>query len=314
MKDWLERNKKALVTSIGIAFYALVALFLVLYARTIDWESFWSIEIHWGYLALATALGLITRFWFARIWIFFLSNSGASLDKKTTRELYVVYARSWLGRYIPGSVAWVIGKVYFASKLGISKMRLAVSSYIEAVLQIVTVLLSATILLLFDPRSYELAGNWIWIILAVAVAGFIAVIPPVMRGYAGKAYQLIRGKTLEAELIPSNKVLAKGVGFFVVSSLLSGLALFFVALAVVPEIGFGEVLFVLAASNLASAVSMVAVFAPAGIGVREAIQVAALLVLMEPEQALATALLMRVMSIAWDGQFLLLASIRKTEK
>ena len=83
---------------------------------------------------------------------------------------------------------------------------------------------------------------------------------------------------------------------FVVSSLLSGLALYFVALSVAPELGISDLMFVLAASNLASAVSMVAVFAPAGVGVREAIQIAALLFVMSPEQAVAATLLMRLLS------------------
>ena len=91
---------------------------------------------------------------------------------------------------------------------------------------------------------------------------------------------------------------------FGVSSIISGLAFYFVALAVSPELSVNELLFVLAASNLASAVSMVAVFAPAGVGVREAIQIAALLFVMSPEQALAATLLMRLLSILWDGLFL----------
>ena len=73
-------------------------------------------------------------------------------------------------------------------------------------------------------------------------------------------------------------------------------------------------MFVLAASNLASAVSMVAVFAPAGVGVREAIQIAALLFVMSPEQAVAATLLMRLLSIAWDGLFLVLARSLKAGK
>ena len=314
MINWVRALIKRLGRWFGVGFYALVVLFLGLYISSLDWQALSQISVGWQWVLVATLLGIVTRFWFARIWIFFLSKSGAKFSRPQRLELYEVYAKSWLGRYIPGSVTWVVGKVYFASKLGISKARLAISSFIEAVLQIVTVLLSASLLLLIDPRSYELAGNWIWVILAVAILGLVAVFPPVLRSYASKAYQLLRQAKLDESLIPSNRTLGSGVLLFVVSSLLSGLALFFVALAVDPELGLSELMFVLAASNLASAVSMVAVFAPAGVGVREAIQIAALLFVMSPEQAVAATLMMRLLSIVWDGLFLVIAKGLKAGK
>lgn len=297
----------------GFAFYGLAAIFLFLYAQSLDLDSLAGLEVNPWWLVVATVIGLATRFLFARIWLFFLSLSG-TLSRFEIGELYVVYAKSWLGRYIPGSVTWVVGKVVFASKLGISKSRLAVSSFLEAVLQLLTILLTATLLLVLDPRTQEFAGQWIWALLLVALIGIVFVLPPVFRAWASFAYRLIRKSELAAELIPAGRPLLHGFGLFVLSSLASGLALFFVALAIVPDLGLGELLFILAASNLASAISMVAVFAPAGIGVREAVQIAALSVVMSPEQALAVALGMRLMSLIWDLMFALFARFMKTAK
>lgn len=297
----------------GIGFYALAAIFLFIFAQSLDLESFAIISPNPIWLGVATAIGLATRFLFARIWLFFLNQSG-SLSKLETGELYLVYAKSWLGRYIPGSVTWVIGKVVFAAKLGIAKSRLAISSFLEAVLQLLTVLLTATLLLVLDPRTASFAGQWVWALLAVAVVGVVFVLPPVFRFWVRRIYRLIRKAELDQALIPGAKPLFQGFFLFVLSSLASGLALFFVALAIVPDLGFGELLFILAASNLASAISMVAVFAPAGIGVREAVQIAALSVVMSPEQALAVALGMRVMSLVWDLLFAVAARIMRTGK
>jgi glycosyltransferase 2 family protein len=302
--DWLKRTFSKLARYFGIAFYAMVLIFLGIYISNLDFESLARLSVDWVWLLVATVFGLGARYLFARIWIFFLHNLGATIKGEKTLELYEVYAKSWLGRYIPGSVAWVLGKVYFASKLGISKTKLAVSSFLEAILQIITVLLTASLLLVLDPRSYQLAGNWIWVILGLAILSLIAVIPAVLSKYLGFIYQLVKQAELDQSAIPKSKTLVQAVGLFAISSLVSGLALYFVALAIAPEIGVRELMFVLAASNLASAVSMAAVFAPAGIGVREAIQIAALLFVMSPEQALAVALLMRLMSILWDGLFL----------
>ena len=304
-------GSKAFQRIFGIAFYGIAALFLVFYAQSLDWDSLGELEVNFGWLALATILGIATRFLFARIWLFFLSQSG-EVKTADRAELYLVYAKSWLGRYIPGSVTWVIGKVVFAAKLGISKSRLAVSSFLEAVLQLLTVLLTATLLLVVDPRTFEFAGNWVWFLLAAAVIGLVFVLPPVFKAWASIAYKLIRKSELDEQLVPSSQALLSGFLLFVLSSLLSGLALFFVAMAVVPGLGFENMLFVLAASNLASAVSMVAVFAPAGIGVREAVQIAALSVVMSPAEALVVAIAMRLVSLVWDLLFPVLARVRKT--
>lgn len=298
----------------GIAFYVLVFFFLALYIQNLDWDVLLSVRVSWQWIVVATILGVGTRFWFARIWIYFLSKSGAKFSKGQKLELYEVYAKSWLGRYIPGSVTWVIGKVYFASKLGISKARLAISSFIEAILQIVTIMLTASLLLVLDPRSYELAGNWIWLVLGFAILGLFAIMPPVLKRYASAAYQLLRKTKLDQGLIPTNQTLGTGVLFFVVSSMLSGLSLYFVTLAIAPDLEISNLLFVLAASNLASAISMVAIFAPAGLGVREGIQIAALLFVVSPEQALAATILMRLLSILWDGLFLGIAKLARTGK
>ena len=291
----------------GFGFYAIVLLFLGIYVSNLDLTSLLQLRINWLWILAATVFGLGARYLFARIWIFFLHSLGATIKGEKTLELYEVYAKSWLGRYVPGSVAWVVGKVYFASKLGISKTKLAVSSFLEAILQIITVLLTASLLLVLDPRSYQLAGNWIWVILGVAILALLAVIPGILSKYLGFAYRLAKNAELDPQSIPNAKTLLRAVGLFAISSLISGLALYFVALAIAPEIGLRELMFVLAASNLASAISMVAIFAPAGIGVREAIQIAALIFLMTPEQALAVALMMRLMSVCWDGLFLLVA-------
>ena len=300
---------RALSRWFGLAFYALIAFFAALYLSTLDWEVIAQIRPNWWLLGLATALGLAARYWYAGIWVYFLKNLGASLAPGQLVELLEVYAKSWLGRYIPGSVAWVLGKIYFASKLGISKTRLAISSFLEAVLQIVVVLITASLLLIVDPRSYELAGQWVWLLIATALLGLIVVWPPVLSRAVSWLYEFAKGVALETSSLPTNRTLVTGMAAFAVSSLISGSAFFFVAWAVDPTIGWREFLFILAASNIASAVSMVAIFAPAGLGVREAIQIAALMLVMDAETAVVATILMRLLSIVWDALFLGIAKL-----
>jgi uncharacterized membrane protein YbhN (UPF0104 family) len=235
-----------------------------------------------------------------------LRRLGANLAGQRL-ELFGVYSKSWLGRYIPGGATWILGKIYFATKLGISKAKLAISSFLEGALQVVVVLISASAMLAFDPHVASFGRGWVFALLAAAVVGLIAVYPPVFNRVISFGYAKLGRGTLDAQHLPSNSTVRFGIGGFALSSVLSGLSFYFVALAVDPNLGLKDLLFIVGCSNLASAVSMLAVFAPAGLGVRETVQLTMLLLVMPPETALVATVLMRLWSIVMDALFLALA-------
>lgn len=300
--------------ALGFAFYLVVALFLFFYAQTLDFSSLEGVSLNVGFLLIATVLALGVRFWFSRIWAFFLTSLGVELSKQDRKELDLVYAKAWLGRYVPGSLVWVAGKVYFASKLGISKTKLAVSSYLEALIQLATTLFLAVLLIVLDPITRELAAQAFWLLILLLALGAIALIPRVLAWYAGLGYKLLKKAPLDPGSIPSARVILQGSLRFTLSALVAGLAFYFVLLAVAPQLGLKNLVYVLALTAIANALSMVAVFAPAGVGVREGVLIAGLALIIDPSVALIAALLMRVMSIVWDGLFFAVAKALQAAK
>ena len=301
---------KDLKRAIPIAFYALVLGFAVWYLQSIDWASLASVQINWWFMAAATVSSIAVRYWFAGIWMSLLSSLRADLTGHRG-ELFMVYAKSWLGRYIPGGAAWILGKVYFASQRGISKTKLGISSFLEGALQIIVVLASASAMLALNPRVAALGAGWVWLLLLAAAAGLVLVLPPVFNRLLQIGYRLVRKQTIDAEHLPTAATIGRGFVGFAVSSLLSGLSFYFVAAAVDPSLSIGDIWFIIGASNLASALSMVAVFAPAGLGVREGVQLAMLLLVMAPEPALVATVLMRLWSIVMDAAFAGLAWVTR---
>ena len=300
--------RKALLRAVPWVFYAAVAVFAFFYLKNINWSALNSVSVNWGWMAAATAASIAVRFWFARIWMFLLRSLNADLTGNEA-ELYLVYAKSWLGRYVPGGATWILGKIYFATKLGISKAKLGISSFLEGALQIIVVIISAALMLAIDPHVQSLGRTWVWLLLAAAIAGLVAVYPPVFNRVIRFGYAKVRKQDLSHEHLPDTKTIGKGIGAFAVSSVLSGLSFYFVAAAVDPKLDASSLAFIIGASNLASALSMLAVFAPAGLGVREGIQLAMLLLVMPAEQALVATVLMRVWSIVMDALFAAIAWI-----
>jgi uncharacterized membrane protein YbhN (UPF0104 family) len=299
--------KRLILKAIPWVFYALVAVFAYFYLRGLNWQALASVSINWWWMAAATVASIAVRYWFAGIWMFLLRSLRANLSGQE-RELFLVYAKSWLGRYIPGGATWILGKIYFATKLGISKAKLGISSFLEGALQIIVVLISAAGMLAVDPHVQKLGRGWVWALLAAAIAGLIVVYPAVFNRVITFGYAKVRKQDLEVEHLPDNATIGKGILAFLVSSVLSGLSFYFVAAAVDPALDWSSVLFIIGASNLASALSMLAVFAPAGLGVREGVQLTMLLLVMSPEQALVATVLMRLWSIVMDALFVGIAA------
>jgi uncharacterized membrane protein YbhN (UPF0104 family) len=298
-----NRFIKLLARAIPYIFYTLLIIFLAVYISRIDFAQFKSVHLAWHFVIIASVLGLAMRFWQIFIWFTLLKGLGAKDLHKSTRQLIYVYAKSWLGRYIPGTAPWILGKIYFASKHGIAKSKLAVSSLLEGALQVSVVMIVAFAILIFDTRLDIINGTIKLLMIAVLIACILAIWPPIFNRLISLAHKLIRKKTIDPADLASNTTVVKGALLYVVGALLSGTALFFIAKAVYPALGYDNILFVIGVSNLAGALGMLAIFAPSGIGVREGILLGLLSIVMPTEFALLVTVTSRLWDVALDGIF-----------
>lgn len=299
-----------LIKIFPVIFYGLLFVFLVIYLQSIDYSVFRDIELHWWYLVVAFMFGLFFRYWSAYIWVVLLKNLGAK-GVRLGRDLLYVYAKSWLGRYIPGTAPWILGKIYFASKYGISKNKLAVSSLLEGALQI-TVLLAISLLLLISDARLDVIGSQYKILMIFGLLGcFISLLPPVFNFFVASAYRLFKRKTLAREHYANTRTISLGAGLYALGAFINGISLFFIAKAMYPELEYEQLSFVIGVGTLAGAISMLAVFAPSGLGVREGIQLALLSIIMPTEIALIVTVATRLLSLACDGCFYAISLLLK---
>jgi uncharacterized membrane protein YbhN (UPF0104 family) len=297
-----QRLQKSFSRSVPFIFYALLITFLVLYLRSVDLSKLGQLHPNWLYIGIATALGLLTRYFGTFIWLTILRSLGAR-DIRMQRQLIYVYAKSWMGRYIPGTAPWILGKIYFAAKHGVSKQKLAISSLLEGGLEIVTMLVLSFSLLLFDTRLNVLSKDVKVFMLVITVAGVVALVPSVFNRWVSLAYRLVKRKRLAAEHLASPATVLHGSVLYLINSLANGLSLFFIAKGIDPSLSYHNLLFVIGASSLAGAAGMVAVFAPSGLGVREAIQLVLFSLIMPRELALAVTVTTRLWIVGVDVMF-----------
>jgi glycosyltransferase 2 family protein len=283
-------------------FYVALVIGAIFYVQGIDWNSIHLDQISWSWVLIAVVLALFQRYGYAFIWLFLLKRLGASIGGQT-REFVAVYAKSWLGRYIPGGVTWIFGKIFFANRLGVSATKLGVSSFLESVLQIISILISALIMLAFDPNIQAIGWWVIPALVAAALIGLASVYPPVFNRVLQVSYRKVRKVEIDADSLPGIKTIALGLVAFLATSILSGVQVFCIAKAITPELVLSDIFFIVGISNLFSAASMLAVFAPAGLGVQELMAVFLALVI-GPAAAGLTVVILRLFSILMDLAFL----------
>lgn len=283
-------------------FYVALVVGAIFYVRSIHWSDVHLDKLNWAWVVFAVALALVQRYWYAFIWMFLLRRLGAVI-LGLRLQLVAVYSKAWLGRYIPGGVTWILGKIYFATKLGVSATKLGVSSFLEGVLQIISILISAVILLAFDPNIQALGWWVIPTLILAAIVGLVSVYPPFFNRVLQFGYTKVKKSKIDPESLPNLPTITRGLLAFSVTSILSGMQVFCIAAAIEPKISISNVFFVIGISNLFSAASMLAVFAPAGLGIQEIMAVFLALVV-SPAAAALTVVLLRLFSIIMDVLFL----------
>lgn len=291
---------------VPLVFSVVVLCFLGLYISRLDFDALMSIQLGWGMLSLAAIVGLLFRYWGCFSWLQLLKGLGAS-DLNKYNELILVYAKSWLGRYIPGTIPWVLGRIYFASKHGVPAEKLAISAVVEGVLQILVLLAVSFLFLSLDGRASRLMGEY-WVLMMALFLTLLVLLTPFV---FNRCVRMVSHFLKRDGVDPTNELgwelIVRGLLLYGVGGVLSGLSFFFISQSVNPDLGWESLVFLIGVANLSGAISMVAFFSPGGIGVREGVLLLLLGLMMSPEPALMIALLSRLWGVLLDVVFYLLA-------
>ena len=303
-------DRKKLILSIKILLLCLLIAFLFLYLKNIDYQYLLSLQLSVTPLIVSACLSIAFRYWGVLVWQYILIDLGARNLPGFIR-LSNIHAKAWIARYLPGTVTWMIGKVYFARNLGISKSRLSASTIVEACVQIVAVATTSLFLLILDGRFFNIAGIFPLITLLIFVCIIMSVlfIPSVFRIFSKKLLVFLKLEHLGEEFSINGKTTFRSFGLYIIGSIISGLSYFYVVLAVWPSLTVVELFFIIAAVNLAGVAGTITPLLPSGIGVRDTTLLVLLSQIIPIEVALAVTVFSRLWSILIDILFFLITRI-----
>lgn len=298
-----RRPRRALLTG---AFYLLVLVFLGYFLRDVDWSGLSSLDPSYPFLVLALPVSLLVRFLQPLTWAALIRDYGE--EPPPYPALTLVYAKSWLGRYIPGKVAWIGSKVLFGSRHGVKKGVLAVTSVLEAGINLGTGL-GVSLLLLAVTGETARIGQPVRISAAVAfVAVAVALAPGNFNAVIARMHVLAKGRQLRSELRLSNRAFRQVVGYYLGIHALGAVSVYLVLKAAYPALLLAHLPYVAAASLLAGAIGSLVLIAPSGLGVREGLLIALLAPVMPTEVAVVSVVFLRLWSVTMDLSYYGLAT------
>ncbi|HLU97904.1 MAG TPA: lysylphosphatidylglycerol synthase domain-containing protein [Thermobifida alba] len=228
-------------------------------------------------------------------WRALLADLGSPLPLPVAARVMFV---GQLGKYLPGSVWAFVAQVELARDREVPRRRGAAATVLAVAVTLVVNLLVAAVLL--PLAAAEAAQRWWWVLGCVPF--LLAVLHPrVVTWLLHRALRL--AGRLRADADPElDRLGGRGMAAAVGWSLASWGPLGVHVWLLTAGVGGGWDSWAAATGGYALAwtLGVVAVFAPAGLGVREAVLVAALAPVLDPGSALVVAALSRLVMTAAD--------------
>ncbi len=274
------RAAQTIILLLIAAFWARTLYARWPHLRTYPWRVAWPTLL----VALLALLGQMLVL--ATAWQRALRLVGAEIS---WREGAGMWLRAQIARYLPGGLWDVAGRVWLSRGMEMPTRAVPAAAMLEIGLQVLSAgsVLTITLALVPGPR---LRPYTLLVPVALALTmGLLA--PPVFRGVVNRALGLLRRPPLEMRLTYGGLVTL--LGLYIVAHFLQGIA-FVLFTRGIASVGWNVAFHMVGAYIGAWLVGYVVVFAPTGIGVREAALVLLLENVLAPPVVIGAALGFRV--------------------
>ncbi len=297
-KNYVTLIKK--IISIFIVFFILAYVFKYIY---LNWHLVKDIMLHANLTMLfisvvVLALHMILNI---KIWQTILKLLGENLDYT---RCFRVWAYSQLGRYVPGKVWMIFGRIYLSEKEGLGRKNVFISIYLE----LLTSFIAAFLLSLFIIRKFYFTQNINSLYMALIIIAVLIFLTNLKLIQNIINYALTRLKRTNIQLSISYKATLGLICLYTVSWLLSGIGLY-LQINSISQVTFNNILIYSGIITAAWIIGLLSIFAPSGIGVREGVLTFLLSFLLPVHVAAIIAVISRLLYTITEMIFALIARL-----
>lgn len=266
-------NKKIIYKT--ISYLIILFIFFFLGKGLIsNWQKVKGYQFSFNYFYLILSflflsLGIIVH---ALVWNSILTMLEPE-KKVSNSKILKVFIYSWFGKYLPGRAWMYLGRVHLGGREGIDRKNIAVSVAYEIILSTIAMFLFSLIFLtaafgkeLFEMKLYSF---YIISILIIPIGLFLA---RKKNFYFICNFFLRKFKKMEISkdrFLNYREIIRIILYHFIIYSI-NGIAFFFLLRSLV-YLPFYDIIGVIGIFILASALGMMVIFVPSGLGVRESV-------------------------------------------
>jgi hypothetical protein len=253
-------------------------------------------SVSWRFRPLALGLSLvgfaISLIAAAELWRRILATLGSNLDPRRSTAIWFV---SGLGRYAPTSLLLPVLRAAGAEREGVpGRVTLASMAY-EVGLSSTAAMIIGAYFVVDLPDLSNSPGRFL--ILALPIVAFVVMQPRFFHTFADKALARLGREPLPISLSAA-KVL-QFVALYAATYVIAGLSLYALAQSIYP-VGVDDLVVVVGAFSVGTALALLAVALPGGLVAREAGVALALSPVMPTAAAIAIAVLSRIVQVALE--------------
>ena len=246
---------------VGLIFYFLMRF---LYE---NWQEVSAYDFQLNYYYILISFPVLFGFFIMRVycWRLVLKKMGIVLSMKKSIKISFF---SMMGRYLPGKVWMVMGKVYLSGKEGISKKEAFASVVMEIVLEIVASIFFFFFFLFAVMEQPLLSPKVIYALGMIMIVGLVILHPKVFYKILNTFLSKWKGEKVK-ECIGYKDIIQLFLFYnFVILS--QGIAFYFFvnAICYVP---LDKILGLTGSLAIAGVLGTLSIFTPSGLGVREGV-------------------------------------------
>ncbi|MFF2633867.1 lysylphosphatidylglycerol synthase domain-containing protein [Microbacterium sp. NPDC058021] len=291
--------------------YVLLALVLgfATYYLVTQWADVSSALalVAWPSLVLSFLLVVVGLGFGVASWVAILNGLGEKVPVVRAAQVLLV---GQLGKYVPGSVWSYVMQMELGRQYGIARPRVLITALYAAGVGVVASLILGSLAL---PLLVEDNSAFLWL-FALLPVGLICLHPRVMTWMASLILRLFRRPPLDHRI--SFSVVGRSLGAALASYICYGLHLFLLVNSLVdPDLGV--LILLTGAMALGFTAGLIAFLLPSGIGAREGVLIAAMVMLLTVPQAAALTAVSRLMftvaDVASAGVAVLAATILRRQ-
>lgn len=283
----IKINKDKLLKALKIIFGVLVVVFLAWYFWK-NWDEFSEkiINVNIGIFVLSMLFYFAYKITLASLWHYItkINNCSIKYEKAVTSYLYSI-----LGKYIPGKVFMLAARLTYYKEEDAPLSKVTVCFFIENVCTLLGAAMLFIVSLFFFPN--ELLENYKWLTLLLIAAFFVCIHPKIIN-FVLRLIGKIFKKNLEIPMKYSQML--KVVLLFIGNWLIVGFGFFILTKSIYPAAEWSQMLYCAGIWGVSAIMGILAIFAPSGLGVREGIIVAGLMLIMPQSDAMVISVVSRL--------------------